>query len=157
MARSMTVGSCTFLFPTQGQKSGWGEVLTDWACAVSTKLATVSAANDITLKTVCIANNQSVAANVGTGAAALSFSTSAVRSFDVDYVVLRTDCCSVVTTESGKMTGNYNGTSWQFSVHDVTGNAGMAFSITSAGQVQYYSDATKGAGTIKFKASTIAQ
>jgi hypothetical protein len=157
VAKSLTVGSCTFLFPTQGQKSGWGEVLTDWACAVSTRLNAISGANDIDLTSACISNNQTSAANVGTGSATLSFSTSAVRSFDASYVVVRTDCCCAVTVEKGCMTGAWNGTAWAFSVFDITGCAGMSFSITAAGQVQYVSDSTKGTGTMKFTAKTFAQ
>jgi hypothetical protein len=55
--------------------------------------------------------------------------------------------------ETGIMRGVYNGTTWHFTNGCISGCAGMAFQMTNAGQVQYFSD-TKGAGTIKFKAST---
>ena len=159
MSKTLTIGSCTFQYPEQGTKAGWGEEATCWACAITTKVNSISGTNDIDLKTICIVNNKSVATNVGTGACTLSFSTSAVRSFEATYVVIRTDSCCVILTESGTMTGNYNGTAcnkWNFSIEHV-GCAGMCFTMTCAGQVQYFSDACAGAGTMKFKASTIAQ
>ena len=156
MAKSLTVGSCTFQYPEQGTKAGWGEEATCWAVAVTNRLNTISGANDIDLTTVCIVNNQSVAANVGTGACTLSFSASAVRSFEATYTVIRTDCCCAITTETGIMTGVYNGSAWAFNVEQV-GCAAVCFTITCAGQIQYFTDACGGAGTIKFKASTIAQ
>lgn len=55
------------------------------------------------------------------------------------------------------MRGVYDGSSWTFSNGDIVGDAGVAFQITSSGQVQYFSDATKGAGIIKFRAKTIDQ
>lgn len=99
-------------------------------------------------------NCQCTVANVGSGASSLSFATGSVRSFDTSYAVTRTDCCCAVTVESGEMSGVYDGSDWAFS-NDFTGCAGMTFSITSAGQVQYLSDGTKGTGTIKFRARTI--
>ncbi len=103
-----------------------------------------------------ILNAQCTATNVGSGACTLSFSNAAVRSFEATYVVTRTDTCCVVLAESGTMAGNYNGTSWSLS-HDHVGCAGMDFSINACGQVQYFSDATAGAGTIQFRAKTIDQ
>ncbi len=156
MAITLVVGSCTFLFPEQGQKAGWGEVVTDWACAVTSRLSSISGPNDIDLTTVCITNNKSTATAVGSGAAALTFPVSAVRSFDVSYEVTRT-CGACVLVESGSMSGGYNGTLWNFSWVIDSGCAGMDFQIASCGQVQYFSDACAGAGTMKFSAKTIAQ
>ena len=156
MAKTLTVGSCTFQYPEQGSKSGWGEEATDWAVAVTARLGTLSAANDIDLTSVCIANNKACATNVGSGACTLSFSNTAVRSFEATYVVLRTDACCVILSENGNMSGSWNGTAWAFSVEQI-GCAGMCFQISTAGQIQYFSDACAGAGTMKFKASTIAQ
>ena len=68
----------------------------------------------------------------------------------------RTDPCCVVTVEAGTMTGVFNGTAWTFG-HEFTGCAGMCFQMTACGQVEYFSDASKGAGTIKFSATTKTQ
>ena len=157
MAKLITVGSCTFLFPEQGNKAGWGEVVTDTICAIATRLASISGANDIDLTTVCICNNRSCATAVGSGAAALTFSNTAVRSFDVTYVVIRTDSCCSMLVESGTMSGGFNGTVWNFSSRIDSGCAGMDFQISTAGQVQYFSNVCAGAGTMKFSAATIAQ
>jgi hypothetical protein len=121
---------------------------------MTNKLATLSGVNDISTTTVSISNCQCAAANIGSGASALSFPIASTRSFEVTFNVKRTDSCCVVTVESGNMYGNYNGTAWQFS-HEVTGCASMDYSITAAGQIQYTSDALKGAGTMSFRARTI--
>ena len=153
MSKSLTIGNETFQYPEQGTKPGWGEDATCWAVAVTNKLATLSGTNDINTTCVAIANNQSSAANVGTGASALSFPTALVRSFVVSYAVTRGACCCNV--ESGELDGVYNGTSWAFSNSQV-GCAGVSFQITAAGQVQYFSD-NSATGTIKFRARTIDQ
>jgi hypothetical protein len=156
MAKTLTIGSESFLYPEQGTKPGWGEEATCWAVAVTNLLGTLSGPNDINTTCVAIANNQCTAANVGTGASALSFSNAAVRGFEVVYAVTRTDPCCAVVSEYGTMEGNYNGTSWSFA-HEHVGCAGMCFQITAAGAVQYFSDACGGAGTIKFRARTTDQ
>lgn len=147
MARTLTIQSCTFCFPENSANPGWGEVVTDWACKVTTVLSNIQGTNDILITTACIACNQACAASVSL----LSFSTTATRSFEVTYNVVRGACCNIV--ESGLMRGVYNGTSWCFTNSCIAGCAGMSFQITNAGQVQYFSD-NQGTGTIKFKAST---
>lgn len=156
MARTLVIGSCTFLFPEDGTKAGWGEVVTDWACAVTTVIGTLSAPDDISLTCAAICNSKATATPVGTGASALKFSTASVRSFEANYFVYRTNACCVVSTETGTMTGVYNGSTWLFQ-HDHVGCAGMDFDIASCGQVRYYSNATGGTGIIKYTASTKAQ
>ena len=150
MSKSLTVGNETFQYPEEGTKPGWGEEATCWAVAVTNKLATLSGVNDINCTCVVIANNQCSAANIGSGASALSFPTASVRSFVVSYAVTRG-----TTVETGEMEGVFDGTTWAFS-NDITGCAGMSFQITNAGQVQYFSDCGC-AGIIKFRARTIDQ
>lgn len=154
MSVNLTIGSETFQYPDAGTKAGWGEAATSWAVAVTNKLATLSGTNDINFTCVSIVNNQSTPANVGTGASALKFPIASVRSFVVTYAVTRTDTCCVVTAESGQIEGVYDGSNWALN-NSLIGCAGMAFEITAAGQIQYYTDATKGAGAIKFRARTI--
>lgn len=150
MSKTLTVGSETFEYPEQGTSPGWGEEATDWAVAISKTVATLSGPNDINTTTFSIADNQSCAQNVGTGASALTFSIAAVRAFTVDYSIIRG-----ANAEVGQLNGVYNGSSWALS-NDLTGDAGMAFQITAAGQVQYFSD-TKGTGTMVYRARTIDQ
>ena len=139
MSIELQVGNVTFLYPEEGSKAGWGEEATAWAKAITTTLATLSGPNDITNTSAAISDNISVAADIGVGASALSFATSAVRSFVVTYVVLRG-----TYVESGQMEGAWDGAEWSFQ-HESVGDAGMDFGITSAGQIQYYSDATPAA------------
>jgi hypothetical protein len=150
MSVSLTIGSETFQYPQEGTKPGWGEEATAWAVAVTNKLATLSGPNDINCTCVVIANNQSCAQNVGTGASALSFPVSAVRSFEVCYAVTRG-----TSVESGQMYGVYDGSDWSFR-HEHTDCAGVCFQITPTGQIQYFSTDDV-AGTIKFRARTIDQ
>lgn len=151
MSKSLTIGSTTFLYPVQGTAAGWGEESTDWAEAVTDLLGTLSGPNDISLTSATILDNQSTAVDIGVGASILKFSTSLVRSFVVDFNVLRGS-----TVMAGTMTGAWNGSSWEFSFEN-TGDAGMDFEINSAGQVQYFSDAILGGGTIQYSAKTKAQ
>ncbi len=138
MSKTLTVGNETVIYPTEGGNPGWGEEAADWAEAVSEKLATVSGVNDINDTEFAIVNNQCSAANVGSVGASLSFSKAAVRSFEATYAVDRTSPCANVRVEAGVMTGVSDGSNWTFQ-HEHVGDAGMDFSITSAGQVQYFS------------------
>ena len=148
MSVTLTVGSETFEYPEQGTKSGWGKPATDWASAVSTRLGALSGPFDIDITDAIIADNQSSAADVGTGVNILSFSKTVVRSFVVTYEVTRG-----TVVETGTMTGINDGTNWTFQ-HDHLGDAGMDFEITSAGVVQYFSTNAL-AGTIQFSAKTL--
>ena len=150
MSKSLTIGSETFQYPEEGTKPGWGEEAACWAVAVTNKLATLSGVNDINCTSVAISNNQAIVVNIGSGASALSFPTASVRSFLVDYAVTRG-----TSVESGTMEGVYNGTSWAF-VNASNGCAGICFTITNAGQIQYVSTDNV-LGTIKFRARTIDQ
>lgn len=161
MSKSLTIGNETFLYAEQGTAPGWGECATNWACAVTTTLATLSGVNDINTTEVGICNDINacnpcpckLVKNIGSGVSALSFSNASVRSFLVNYNVTRGSCCCVV--EAGEMEGVYDGTVWDFS-HNHVGCAGMDFQVTSSGVVQYFSDCGT-AGNIKFRARTIDQ
>lgn len=104
-----------------------------------------------------IVNNQSSASNV-TG---LAFSGASVRSFETNYQVYRNTTSTGATelSERGKLTGVYStvaGT-WEMTQQAV-GNAGITFSITSAGQVQYTSTnitGTAASSDMKFYSTTI--
>lgn len=149
MSKTLTIGSESFQYPVEGTKPGWGEEATDWATAATNAINNVFGPNDITTTCVVIANNQTCAQPVGgTGATSLSFSSTVVKSFVVTYAVTRT-----TSVETGQMEGIYNGTTWEFS-NSSTGDAGVTFTITAAGQVQYFST-NNVAGSIKFRARTI--
>lgn len=151
MSKELQVGNQTFEYPESGDNPGWGEAATDWAEAVTDNLATISGPNDIPTTTVAIADNQSTAQNI----IGLLFSSSAVKSFEVTFVVNRTDGSTAVS-QTGKMFGVYNGSSWDMEVEGLN-DAGMDYEISATGQVKYYSSSIGGTyvGSIKFSAKTI--
>ena len=156
MSINLSIAGTTYPFPEQNDCAGWGECVTDAVVAIVDALETVVGPNDISPQTACIANTQSSAANVGTGASLLRFSTTAVRSFNVIYDVRRVGCTTIV--ETGEMKGIWSGSAWSFGYEQI-GCAGMSFSITAAGQVQYISTTLTGqtSGKVHYSATTIAQ
>ena len=92
---------------------------------------------------------------VGSGSGALSFSNASVRSFEVDYAVVRVEGVTTIT-ESGKMYGSFDGSAWKISTQR-TGDAGVDFSITALGAIEYYSTLGDGAGTITYSAKAKQQ
>lgn len=91
-----------------------------------------------------IANGQASAANV-TG---LSFSGASYRTVVIYYQVYRntTGGSGVERVQSGMMIANYKtvAATWEITMGPAVGDAGVEFSITSAGQVQYVSDTQAG-------------
>lgn len=87
-----------------------------------------------------IVNNQSSAANI-TG---MVFDKTVYRSFLITFTVYRSASGGSTRAESGTLKGVTDGTSWEVDPDSVsvpnTGDTGITFSITSAGQVQYASD-----------------
>lgn len=161
MSRTLTVSGTPYEYPDVGEAAGWGEASTLWAQAVTDVLGTLSGSDDILLTSFTVANNQSSAANV-TG---LSFSTSTVRGADISYTIIRTS--STTTTgaaEKGEMqiiydAGAATNSKWQL-IQDRVGDAGVTFTITDAGQLQYTSTdigSTSYSGTMKFTATTKPQ
>lgn len=148
MSKQLTIGTETFLYPEQGTNPGWGEEAADWACAITTRVNSLSGPNDINLTSASIINSPCVSLNVGAGTTALKFPPSCVRSFEVSYNIVRG-----AYFESGSFNGFYNGSSWVTN-QEFIGCAGVCLSITSLGQVQYRSS-TIGSGTITFKAKTL--
>lgn len=134
---------------------------TDWVNALrlaGISLETLAGAAYISPTEFTIANNQSAAANV-TG---LLFAGASVRSFVVEYQVYRNTTGGGATelAETGFLKGTYStvAASWEMANYDCVGDAGILFSITAGGQVQYTStNITGSAATSKmtFKALTM--
>jgi hypothetical protein len=115
-------------------------------------LAGISAgsAGDIEETSFAAANNQASAANV-TG---LAFANATVRSFTANvsvFVDATSDLFEVFT-----LTGIQKGSDWEMSVQAVGDESGLAFTITSAGQIQYTSTSISGhsATAVRFRAIT---
>lgn len=91
-------------------------------------------------------DNQSSAANI----TSFVFSNAVTRGFE-----------AVVTIERGSTYAEYTlkgiqkGASWEMSQDYIGDDAGIVFSITSSGQIQYTSTSTGSGATIKFRAKTV--
>lgn len=151
MSKTVTIGTESFQIPTVGENPDYGSQLTDFFVAIADSLQNVQSPNDILRTSANIANNVVVPTNIP----AFSFDTAEVISINAEFIVKRTTLVpSAVLSESGEITGNYNGTSWTISVTS-DGNSEVEFSITPAGQIQYISSNMVGAsysGEIIFKA-----
>lgn len=145
MSKELTVGNETFSYPDQGEDSGWGEDSSNWAEAVTDIIKTVSGAYDIPISTFAIEDAKSTATPIS----GFAFSSAVTRSFSAGYAVYR-----ATGYEAGKINGVYNGSAWEWSVeHD--GDAGIEFTVTTGGQLEYTTDNLYGAGEIQFKATTL--
>ena len=156
MPKKLVVGNEEFEIPLQGENPDWGTEVTDFLEAVAGALETVQQPNDVLLTTANIANNQTTPANI----AGFSFTTAEVQAINCEFFVSRSTTSPAQTiTESGSIVGNFNGTAWSITIVSV-GYAGITFSITPAGQIQYVSTNIIGSGyvgAIKFKAKVINQ
>ena len=150
MSITVTIGTETFRIPSPNESPGWGEETTDWIEAISERIQGLSGSNDISITSATILDNQSSPVSIS----GFAFNTATVRAFLGDYWVTRTDGATV-STERGQIFGVYDGSTWSWE-HSFVGDAGIDFSVTNAGQVQYYSSSIGGtySGSIKFKAST---
>lgn len=150
MSKTLVIGSEEFEFPEEGNNSGnYGESVTSWADAVTRALSTVQKPNDIPDTEATILNNTATFTSV----LGLSFNTSEVISINTEYRIQRTTD-TITSVESGFIEGFYDGTNWQITIRS-TGNAGVEFDITGAGQIQYKSTLISGAnysGSISFRA-----
>jgi len=153
MSKKLQIGSDIFNYPEEGDKAGWGESATEWASAVTDALSTVQGPNDILITSATLANNQAVAADIP----GLSFNTGEVQHVSVQFLIIRTfDAGATTVTESGTITGNYDGTDFYIAVESV-GESGVELTVTSGGQFQYTSDDKTNhvSSEIRFKGQTI--
>lgn len=162
MSVSLTVNNTTYIFPSPGDEPGWGEEVTGWATEVTNVLSTLVGAGDILETSFTVTNNQSTAADVS----GLAFSTATVRSAFIEYSIYRTsDTNTSGNAETGVILLVYDnsastGNKWLISNGPYVGDAGVSFTVTDAGQVQYTSTdigSTNYSGTMKFKARTTTQ
>lgn len=97
-----------------------------------------------------LANGQASAADID----GLNFDSGTVSQATIDYLVQRVTTSTGATEEieSGILIATYNPTSEDWNLHAVDENnpddAGITFSITSEGQVQYTTDTITGTASI---------
>lgn len=160
MPINLNVNNNNFAYPTDADEPGWGNAATGWAEEVTTVLSGVQGADDILPTSFNIANNISAATDV----VGLIFNPTTVRSAEVSYAIYRkTD--SAELSETGKLNvvyknGGDTGNKWQVGQTIVGDDAGVTFTMTDAGQIQYISTNVSGvnySGQIRFFAKSIAQ
>lgn len=151
MPKTVTIGTETFEIPAEGDEGNYGEQISDWISAASDALATVQQRNDVPNSSASILNNMTTPTSIP----GFIFDTSEVISINGEYIITRTtDVPAVNLTESGVIQGNFNGSVWSIAIEAI-GNAGVTFSITSDGQIQYTSTNLTGSsyvGEIRFRA-----
>lgn len=161
MSRTLIVNNIPFVIPDAGEDPGWGEQTTDFLDEVSTVLGSLLSSGDILETTFDIANNVSSATDV----VGLVFNTGVVRAANIQYSIYRISTGSPSgNAETGLLQIVYDdsatsGNKWLIS-QETSGNSGVTFSITDAGQFQYTSSdiGTPGySGVMKFNAKTTNQ
>jgi hypothetical protein len=156
MSKTVIIGSQEFELPEQGSNPDYGSTLTDFFVAVADALESVQGPNDILLTSATINNNVTSFTSIP----GFSFSTASVKSIECSYIVERTTVSPAQKfVESGNIIGNYDGSNWNISSNFV-GDAGITFSISGAGVMQYKSTNIVGSsyvGVIKFAAKTVSE
>lgn len=163
MPIELIVNNQPYNYPLPGDPPGWGQDASGWAEAVTLALQDLQSPTDIPQTTFTVSNNVSSASNV-TG---LAFNTGLVRAAFIKYSIYRTSTSNPSgNAESGYMTLVYDnlatsGTKWSLSVGPMAngGAAGVTFTVTDAGQVQYQSTnlGSGYSGVMKFQATTLGQ
>lgn len=158
MSITLVVNNIPFEYPEQGEQQPWGESATNWASEVTKVLNSLKGGYDLLETSTVINNNQSAAESVQ----GMFFSPSVVRSFYITGSIYRI-IDSTEVSESFKLDGLYRGASqgWVLQQESL-GNAGVTFSITPSGQIQYTSTSISGNqitynGILKFRGIALSQ
>lgn len=162
MPVTLVVNNTPYEYPIDGDSPGWGQPATDWATAVTAVLNELLGSTDIIQTPFVIDNNITSFTDI----LGLSFNTGLVRAAVIDYSIYRTSTGSPSGhAETGVLNVVYDnlaspGSKWSILGYGVNGNAGVTFSITDSGQVQYKSSNISSSGysgIMHFRAKTLAQ
>lgn len=156
MATNVTINGQTYPLPIQGDQQPWGEAESTIIEALIDVVNTLAGAGSIISTTFTIANNQASAANVS----GLAFSNSSIRGAVISYSIYR-NTSTTEGSETGQVLVTYKSVAntWEIANYN-SGDAGVTFSITNTGQVQYIStnySGTSYTGKIIFSAVAIPQ
>lgn len=160
MSITLVVNNIPFEYPSAGTAPGWGQPATDWASEVTEVLGELSGPNDIIQTTFSIQNNISVFTNI----ASLTFNTGQVRGATINYTIYRTSTANPSGfSEGGTIQIVYDNAAgvndkWSMTVFGITGNSGVTFNLTDAGQFQYKStdiNSTGYSGVMTFRAKSL--
>lgn len=158
MSVTLIVNNVPFEYPEQGEQQPWGESATNWANEVTKVLSSIKGPNDLS-ETAASVNAQQVGAETVQG---MFFDSTVVRSFVVTGNITRTTDLEK-KYEEFQLTGLYNDDIGDWTLQQESlGNAGVTFSITTSGQIQYTAIALAGnqatySGLIKFRGAGIAK
>jgi len=146
----LTIAGNTYNYPDPGTDPGWGSEATDWAAAVTEVLASFLGPGDILPTDFAIVDDTQSSTDV----VGLTFDGALVRAANVTYAVVRGPI-----TQTGTLYLSYNGAAaagsqWTLA-EQLTNDAGVRFSITDAGQVQYIASSTGTNGQMRFSAKTL--
>ena len=155
---TVTINSIPYSYPTSGDDPGWGSDASDAFVAVTEVLNNLLGPNDVLTTSFSIANNQSSVADV-TG---LVFNGASARSIRITYDLYRISTTNTFgKAETGLIEILYDNNApapWSIGQGNILGNAGVAFSITTSGQIQYTSTdigSTSYSGTMTFRGISI--
>ena len=140
MAVQITLNGNTYNYPEPGESPDWSGDATALIVEMCNILNTIVAPGDILTTTANINDNVATPTDV----AGMNFDPTLVRATNITYSIYRisTDQPSG-NTEDGTIFLNYDnnavsGSKWTLSQR-TNGTAGVSFSITDLGQVQYIS------------------
>jgi hypothetical protein len=161
MPIDLTVNNSVFAYPSPGDEPGWGEPATDWASEVSLVLSTLQNSNDILDTSAIIANNQTLPNISVTG---LLFNSGTVRAavvnYSIDIFTSGTELAEVGTLYLIYKNSGTIGSKWSIGRISFGDDAGVTFTMTDAGQIQYTSSNVAGTGyigTMNFSAKVTLQ
>lgn len=138
MAIVLTVNGTSYEFPENNDDPNWAQDVTAWAEAVSDSVTDLLAASDLIVGSESINNNAAVAVSLTD----LVFSPSTIRGAHISYTVYRASTDQISgNIETGIIYLMYDtdadpGSKWIMGQTRI-GNAGILFSVTDFGQVQY--------------------
>ena len=161
MSVTLTVNGLPFSYPSAGEAPGWGENATDWASAVTDTVNGLIGPGDILASLFSITNNQGPGEGGATPAnvTGLLFNSTAILGAIVYYSVTRkTDTNEAVETGELRLVYKPNSATW-IMAQSLVGNAGISFSVTSLGQIQYTTSNLSGSnyiGKMRFRAYSLA-
>jgi hypothetical protein len=162
MPITLVIQNIPYQYPVSGDSPGWGEGATGWAEGVTAVLNDLVSPTDILQTTFNVSNN----VITGTNVTGLSFNTGLVRAAFIQYSIYRVSTSNPSgQSEGGIMIAVYDnsastGNKWSLTQGPTNGNAGVLFTMTDSGQLQYTASdiGTPGySGVMKFKATTLAQ
>lgn len=161
MAKVLTINGSSFEFPQNNEDPNWAQDVTAWAEAVSSSIEDLLAASDLIVGSEVIGNN----VTSETPLSDLVFSPDTIRAAHISYVVYRTsDSWTTDVYETGVLYLVYDTNAsasykWILGLNTI-GDAGITFSVTDFGQVEYTTtdiDDTGYTGKITYSVKLFAQ